>query len=58
MRWAIRSVCAALVQKGTIPTPMGVELTVEDEQVTRLRVNFTGGPTGLAEMEPMGTKPH
>ena len=54
VRWAIRSVCAALIQRGAIPTPMGVELTIEDDRVTRLRVNFTDGPTGLAEIDEEG----
>ena len=51
VRWAIRSVCAALVQKGKISVPFGVELSKEDDRVQRLRVNFTGGPTGLDEMD-------
>ena len=51
IRWAIAAVCAAIVQNGKMPTPLGVELHGEDPRVTKLRTEYTDGPSGIADLD-------
>ena len=51
VRFAISAVCAAMVQRGETPTPFGVELTPEDDRITKMRLEYTDGPSGLSENE-------
>ena len=51
VRWAIAAVCAAIVQNDKMPMPLGVELHGEDPRVTKLRTEYTDGPSGIADLD-------
>lgn len=55
VRWAIRTVCAAIVQNRAMPVPFGVEVINEPEEIRKLRLEYPGaGPTGIGDVDEAG----